>query len=97
MNENNLTAPARFQDIPNETGYPVVALADYARLRGLATNHELADELDRAIVVQTELVPKDVVTMHSRGTYMDESIRSDGKLIWSIRTSPILARGKFLY
>ena len=74
MNQNNLTAASRLQNFPNETGYPVVALADYARLRGLAANHELADELDRAIVVQTELVPKDVVTMHSRCIYLDESL-----------------------
>lgn len=74
MIDNNLSVTTRLQIGANETGDPVVALADYARLRGLAANHELADELDRAIVVQTELVPKDVVTMHSRCTYIDESL-----------------------
>lgn len=63
MIDNNLSVTTRLQIGANEAGDPVVALADYARLRGLAANHELADELDRAIVVQTELVPKDVVTM----------------------------------
>lgn len=74
MTNNNLTASARLQNHFNEATYPILPLADYARLRKLATNHELADELDRAIVVQVELIPKDVVTMHSRCTYIDGSL-----------------------
>ncbi len=73
MINNKSSTAASLQNGANETGCPVVALADYARLRELAANHELAEELDRAIVVQRELVPKDVVTMHCRCTYIDES------------------------
>ena len=56
---------------------PVVLLDDYSQLRGLARKHvlneELSDELDRAIVVPLERMPADVVTMHSRCIYIDES------------------------
>lgn len=47
---------------------------DYARLRQYVLSNELTDELDRAIVVQTEHIPEDVVTMHSRCTYIDQRI-----------------------
>lgn len=53
---------------------PVVSLADYARLRQCMLSDELAEELDRAIVVQTEQVPGDVVTMHARCSYIDTRI-----------------------
>ena len=51
----------------------VMLLDDYSQLRGLARDHELSDELDRAIVVPLERMPHDVVTMHSRCIYVDES------------------------
>jgi len=73
MIDIKLSAAASLQNGANETGCPVVALADYARLRELAENHELVEELDRAFVVQAELIPKDVVTMYCRCTYIDES------------------------
>ncbi len=62
----------------NTTSVPlVVLLDDYSQLRGLARNNELkeglSDELDRAIVVPLERMPADVVTMHSRCIYVDES------------------------
>lgn len=52
----------------------VVLLADYTQLRGLARDHDLSDELDRAIVVSSERMPRNVVTMHSRCIYLDENI-----------------------
>lgn len=52
----------------------VVLLGDYAQLRGLARDHSLSDELDRAIVVPPERMPCDVVTMHSRCIYVDENV-----------------------
>jgi len=46
---------------------------DYIRLRELVGDHALAEELDRAIVVPADRIPKDVVTMNSRLIYADES------------------------
>lgn len=57
-----------------ESWPPIVSSADYARLRQYALNDELADELDRAIVVHKEQVPEDVVTMHARCIYVDERL-----------------------
>ena len=52
----------------------VVLFGDYTQLRGLARDHDLSDELDRAIVVPWERMPRDVVTMHSRCIYIDENV-----------------------
>lgn len=46
---------------------------DYARLAMLANDELLGDELSRAIVVPADQVPSDVVRMHSRVIYVDES------------------------
>jgi len=51
---------------------PIVGTADYLRLRQYALSDELVDELDRAIVVETEQVPEDVVRMHACCTYIDQ-------------------------
>ncbi len=51
----------------------VVSLSDYVRLRELVEDHALAEELERAIVVPSDRIPKDVVTMNSRLFYSDES------------------------
>lgn len=58
----------------NSAGYeaPIVGATDYLRLRQYALSDELADELDRAIVVETEQVPEDVVRMHALCTYIDQ-------------------------
>ena len=50
-----------------------IALDDYVRLREIVGDHDLANELDRAIVVPSERIPRDVVTMNSRVVYADES------------------------
>lgn len=68
---------AKTSAVPKECpvfGEPVLSLEDYARLRGYPLNDELADELDRAIVVQKEQVPEDVVTMNVRCVYLDERL-----------------------
>lgn len=59
-------------------------LGDYTQLRGLARDHDLSDELDRAIVVPWERMPRDVVTMHSRCIYIDENVGVQRE----IRTGP---------
>lgn len=49
----------------------VVSIDDYIRLQAYALTNELADELDRAIVVHMEHMPSDVVAMNTRCTYLD--------------------------
>ncbi len=76
------------------THHLVVLLKDYAQLRCLARDHELSDELDRAIVVPPERMPSDVVTMHSRCIYVDESTgaRREVELVYPDEADP--AAGK---
>jgi regulator of nucleoside diphosphate kinase len=50
----------------------VIADVDYVRLAPLAGNLALAEELSRATVVPLERMPRNVVRMHSRVTYLDE-------------------------
>lgn len=70
-NFSNLqTPPSEY----NEFEPLVVSHEDYARLRQYALNDELADEFDRAIVVHTERIPANVVTMYARCTYLDEHL-----------------------
>lgn len=59
-------------DYPDSLGAPLVCANDYVRLRQYLWNEELAEELDRAIVVPLEQLPSDVVTMHARFTYADQ-------------------------
>lgn len=58
----------------NEFAPLVISAADCARLRQYALSDELTEELERAIVVQKEQVPADVVTMHARCTYIDQRL-----------------------
>ncbi len=51
----------------------ILSERDYIRLSVLANDELLGDELGRAIVVPTDQVPTNVVTMGSRVIYMDES------------------------
>lgn len=70
----NYSLPPKFQDESDDFSPPVVGSADYVRLRQYALSDALAEELDRAIVVEMEQVPDDVVTMHARCTYIDTCI-----------------------
>ena len=78
----------------SDFGAPVVSAADCARLRQYPLSDELADELDRAIVVQKEQVPDDVVTMHARCTYIDERLgtQREIELVYPEEANP--AQGK---
>jgi len=67
----NLAMMQNFSRKSEDFGTPIVGSADYVRLRQYALSDELAEELDRAIVVEMEQVPIDVVTMHTRCTYID--------------------------
>jgi regulator of nucleoside diphosphate kinase len=62
----------------------LVSATDYARLRALAAGHPLAEELDRAIVVPQDRVPEDLITMHSRLVYVDETagMRREVELVY---------------
>ena len=57
----------------NNSGDLVISFEDYIRLCEIVGEHDLAEELDRAIVVPWDRIPKDVVTMNSRLIYSDES------------------------
>jgi regulator of nucleoside diphosphate kinase len=50
----------------------VIPATDVRALRGLQSA-KLAEELDRADIVPLEHVPDDVVTMHARVRYLDET------------------------
>lgn len=49
-----------------------IANHDYARLIQLAPDGRLAEELSRATVIPEERMPRNVVRMNSRVTYVDE-------------------------
>ncbi len=51
----------------------IVTDRDLARLTVLPPHAQLQYELDRAIVVSSEAVPRDVVTMNSHVRYVDEA------------------------
>ncbi|MDK9725005.1 MAG: nucleoside diphosphate kinase regulator [Sterolibacteriaceae bacterium MAG5] len=72
----------------------VVSMADYVRLRELVWDHALAEELDLAIVVPSDRIPKDVVTMNSRLVYLDESTGStrEVELVFPEEADPVAGR-----
>jgi len=51
----------------------ILSEQDYTRLSMLANDELLGDELSRAIVMPANQVPTNVVRMHSRVIYLDES------------------------
>lgn len=51
----------------------IITETDFALLRMLRPHEALQRELERAIVVSAEAVPRDVVTMGSRVLYVDET------------------------
>lgn len=77
-----------------ELAPPIVGSADYARLRQCALSDELAEELDRAIVVKMEQVPEDVVTMHARCTYIDRRIgmQREIELVYPDEADPAIGK-----
>lgn len=85
------------QSIPCEfegSDTPIVGVVDYIRLRQYALSDKLADELDRAIVVETEQVPEDVVRMHARCTYIDRRIgtQREIELVYPDESDPAMGK-----
>jgi regulator of nucleoside diphosphate kinase len=68
----------------------IISQDDYARLCALGGSHELAAELDRAIVVSAERMPVDVVAMYSRVVYVDESLgtRREVEVVYPEEANP---------
>ena len=81
-------------DTPINTEQLLITQDDYIRLRTLGEGHELSSELDRAIVVHSERMAKDVVTMHSRVVYVDENsgIRREIELVYPDEANPAAGR-----
>jgi len=52
---------------------PIITESDLSRLRSLQLDEQLAAELERAIVVPSDQVPEDVVTLNSRVVFVDET------------------------
>lgn len=72
----------------------VVGRADYFRLRQYVLSDQLVDELDRAIVVEAEQVPEDVVRMHARCTYVDRCIgtQREIELVYPDESDPAIGK-----
>jgi regulator of nucleoside diphosphate kinase len=51
----------------------IITDRDLRLLRMLKPHDELQHELERAVIVSSEAVPRDVVTMNSRVLYVDET------------------------
>jgi regulator of nucleoside diphosphate kinase len=71
-----------------------ITTGDYARLVALGGDAPLAEELSRAAVVPEERMPRNVVRMHSRVTYLDEGLgkRREVQLVYPEEAD--LASGK---
>ena len=72
----------------------IVSVGDYLRLRELVGDHALAEELELAIVVPSDRIPKDVVTMNSRLIYADESTGAtrEVELVYPNEADPVAGR-----
>ncbi len=72
----------------------IVSIDDYVRLRELVADHALAEELDFAIVVPSDRIPKNVVTMNSRLIYADESTGQtrEVELVYPSEADPVAGR-----
>ena len=72
----------------------IVSVDDYVRLRELVADHALAEELELAIVVPSDRIPKNVVTMNSRLIYSDESTGQtrEVELVYPSEADPVAGR-----
>lgn len=72
----------------------IVSVDDYVRLRELVADHALAEELELAVVVPSDRIPKDVVTMNSRLIYVDESTGQtrEVELVYPSEADPVAGR-----
>ena len=70
MEHDNVSADSR-HGLPTQRPEELLgSVNDYVRLRELVGDNALAEELERAIVVPADRIPKNVVTMNSRLTIM---------------------------
>jgi regulator of nucleoside diphosphate kinase len=67
---------------------PIITERDLRRLKSFPLDAQLASELERAIVVPSDEVPQDVVTMGSRVVFVDETT---GKERYVRIVDPLLA------
>lgn len=73
MKQENITNHRKTDPITENSAELVICAEDYLRLREIVGEHDLAEELDRAIVVPADRIQKNIVTMHSRLIYRDEN------------------------
>lgn len=88
---------SKFHSQPRESdGFEelVVGRSDYLRLRQYVLSDQLLDELERAIVVDSEQVPDDVVRMHARCTYIDRGIgtQREIELVYPDESDPAIGK-----
>lgn len=91
--ENTSTVQRNGTPLGN-TDAPIISLDDYVRLREIVGDHDLTEELDRAIVVPSDRVQQDIVTMHSRFIYRDESTGTthEIELVYPDEVDPMAGR-----
>ena len=72
----------------------IVSVPDYVRLREIAGDLELGEELERAIVVPADRMPVDVVTMHTRLIYLDQNsgVRREVELVYPDEANPLAGK-----
>lgn len=72
----------------------LVYLSDFVRLRKLVRDHALVEELERAIVVPSDRIPENIVTMNSRLIYSDESTGTtrEVELVYPDEAAPMAGR-----
>jgi len=94
MTHQNFAIDQKIPSKSNEFETPFVVQEDYLRLRQYVMSEKLADELDRAIVVNTEQVPEDVVRMHARCTYIDCRIgtQREIELVYPDESDPAMGK-----
>lgn len=89
------TSPFHRNDAPAcNAGDLVISVDDYVRLREIVGEHDLAEELDRAIVVPAERIQENTVTMHSRVLYRDENtgMTREVELVYPDEADPMTGR-----
>ena len=94
MKQQNANTHHRSSDSLRSSEDLIVSVDDYVRLRELVADHALAEELELAIVVPSDRIPKNVVTMNSRLIYSDESTGQtrEVELVYPSEADPVAGR-----
>ena len=94
MISNHATKPSYKDSLPTNGEDLLLSVDDYIRLREITGHEDLSDELDRAIVVTSDRIPRDVVTMNSRLIYSDESTgtKREVELVFPDEADPSIGR-----